>query len=133
MHVVQLPSLYSLHIFAYMYIDSHTYMVVYIYKIHVYACVLSLFSHVQLFSNPWTVLSQILFHYRLLQNTEYSSVCYTVGSYCLSILYCCCSVDESCPTLCNLMDCSLPGSSVQGISQARILEQGAISYSRGSS
>ena len=35
--------------------------------------------------------------------------------------------------LCNLMDCSLPGSSVQGISQARILEQGAISYARGSS
>ena len=27
-----------------------------------------------------------------------------------------------CPTLCDPMDCSLPGSSVQGISQARILE-----------
>ena len=31
------------------------------------------------------------------------------------------------------MDCSLPGSSVHGIFQARILEQVAISYSRGSS
>ena len=35
--------------------------------------------------------------------------------------------------LCDLMDCSLPGSSVPGISQARILEWVAISYSRGSS
>ena len=34
---------------------------------------------------------------------------------------------------CNLMDCSLPGSSVHGISQARVLEWVAISFSRGSS
>ena len=33
---------------------------------------------------------------------------------------------------CDPMDCSLPGSSVHGISQARILQQVAISYSRGS-
>ena len=36
-------------------------------------------------------------------------------------------------TLCNLMDCSPPGSSVHGISQARILEWVAFSSSRGSS
>ena len=40
---------------------------------------------------------------------------------------------HSCPTLCDLMDCSPPGSSVRGIFQARILEQVAISSSRGSS
>ena len=40
---------------------------------------------------------------------------------------------ESCLTHCNPMDCSLPGSSVRGILQARILEWVAISYSRGSS
>ena len=34
---------------------------------------------------------------------------------------------------CDLMDCSLPGSSVHGISQARILEWVAVSFSRGSS
>ena len=34
---------------------------------------------------------------------------------------------------CNPMNCSLPGSSVHGISQARILERVAISFSRGSS
>ena len=40
---------------------------------------------------------------------------------------------QSCPTLCDTMDYSLPGSSVQGILQARILERVAISSSRGSS
>ena len=38
----------------------------------------------------------------------------------------------SCPTLGNPMDCSLPGSSIHGIFQARILEWVAISFSRGS-
>ena len=42
-------------------------------------------------------------------------------------------VAQSCPTLSDLMDCSLPGSSVHGISKARILEWVAISFSRGSS
>ena len=42
----------------------------------------------------------------------------------------CCSV---CPTLCDPMDCSLLGSSVHGIFQARVLEWAAISFSRGSS
>ena len=46
---------------------------------------------------------------------------------------CVCSVTQSCPTLCNPTDCSPPGSSVHGIVQARILEWGAISFSRGSS
>ena len=35
------------------------------------------------------------------------------------------------PTLCDPMDCSLPGSSLHGILQARILEWVAISFSRG--
>ena len=42
-------------------------------------------------------------------------------------------VAQSCPTLCDPMDCSLPGSSVHGIFQARVLERVAISFSRGSS
>jgi len=41
-------------------------------------------------------------------------------------------VAQSCPTLCDPMNCSLPGSSVHGIFQARILERVAISFSRGS-
>ena len=46
---------------------------------------------------------------------------------------CACSVTQSCLTLCDPMDCSLPGSSVHGIFQAGILECLAISFSRGSS
>ena len=39
-------------------------------------------------------------------------------------------VTQSCPTLCDPMDCSLPGSSVHGILQARILEWVASPFSR---
>ena len=42
-------------------------------------------------------------------------------------------VAQSCPTLCDCMDCSPPGSSVHGIFQAWILEWVAVSFSRGSS
>ena len=42
-------------------------------------------------------------------------------------------VAQSCPTLSYLMDCSLPGSSVHGIFQARVLEWGAIVLSTRSS
>ena len=40
---------------------------------------------------------------------------------------------QSCPTLCDPMDCSPPGSSVHGVLQARTLEWAAIPISRGSS
>ena len=39
-------------------------------------------------------------------------------------------VAQSCPTLSDPMDCSLPGSSVHGIFQARVLEWGAIAFSK---
>jgi len=42
-------------------------------------------------------------------------------------------VTQLCPTLCDPIDCSLPGSSIHGIFQARILEWVAISFSRRSS
>ena len=42
-------------------------------------------------------------------------------------------VAQSCPTLCDPMDCSLPDSTIRGIFQARILEWVAISFSRRSS
>ena len=51
----------------------------------------------------------------------------------LRCLCCCCLVTKSCLTLCDPMDCCWPGSPVRGISQARILEWVALSFSRGSS
>ena len=73
-------------------------------------------------------LKNILFHYGLFQEIEYSSLCYTVGPWCLFILnviVCIYQpqsmlVAQSCLTLC---------SSVHGIFQATILEWVAISFS----
>ena len=42
-------------------------------------------------------------------------------------------VSQPCPTLSDTMDCSLPGSSVHGIFQARVLEWGAIAFSENNS
>ena len=49
----------------------------------------------------------------------------------VSCIHACAHLLQLCPTLCNPMDCSLPGSSVHGTSQARILEGVAISSSKG--
>ena len=48
-----------------------------------------------------------------------------------TVCVCVCSVAQICLTLCDFMDCSLPGSSVHGIFSARILEWVALHSSRG--
>ena len=48
-------------------------------------------------------------------------------SVCVCVCVCVC-VSQSCPTLCNPMGCSPTGSSVRGISQARVLEQRSHSF-----
>ena len=57
--------------------------------------------------------------------------CSWVGSYCEND-YTAAAVKslQSCPTLSNAMDCSLPGSSIHGIFQVRVLEWGAIAFSK---
>ena len=52
---------------------------------------------------------------------------------CVCVCVCARMYAQSCPTLCDPMDCSLPGSSVREILQAGILEWVSISSSRGSS
>ena len=51
----------------------------------------------------------------------------------VDILLCCAKSLQSCPTLCDPMDYSMPGFSVRGILQARILEWVATTFCRGSS
>ena len=62
---------------------------------------------------------------------------FCVTQYIQSIMISTCHIPakslQSRLTLCNLMDCSPPGSSVHGILQARILEQVAMPSSKGSS
>ena len=60
--------------------------------------------------------------------TSGKSELYTWDKSCM-----CAKSFQSCPTLCDPMDHSLPGSSVHGVLQARILEKVAISSFRGSS
>ena len=52
---------------------------------------------------------------------------------CVCVCVCVCARAQSCPTLCNTMDYSPPGSSVHEFSQTRILEWVAMLSSRGSS
>ena len=74
-----------------------------------------------------------------LYSLNYGGVFLVAGFYLKYLLsiskncVCVCSVSQLCPTLCEPMGYSPPGSSVHGILQARILEWVAISYSRGSS
>ena len=56
------------------------------------------------------------------------SVC--VPKFCLACV--CAKLLQLCPILCDPVDCNLPDSSVHGILQARILEQVAVPFSRGS-
>ena len=72
-------------------------------------------------------------HFRSVADKEVRVKC-TLFPHHPSPLNCCYFlVAKSCLALCNLMDCSSPGSSVQGIFQARILEWVAIYFSRASS
>ena len=74
--------------------------------------------------------SVLSFHYRV-ESISYR-VCYlktqVYGSLKVKVL-----IAQSCPTLCDPIDCSPPGSSVHEILQARILKWVAIPFSRGSS
>ena len=64
---------------------------------------------------------------------DHTSPYMCTGIRVLSSTLCCCLVAKSCLTLCDPMDCSPPGSSVHGISQARIVEWDAIFFTRRSS
>ena len=111
-------------------------------------CVLSLFSCVRLFATPWTVARQARFsrqeHWSGLPCSPPGNILHP-GIEPVSLISPALAggffttsatwkwVAQSCPILCDSMNCSLPGSSIPGILQARTLEWVAISFSRGSS
>ena len=71
----------------------------------------------------------------LLKYLPYFHLCpmSTTLIYLSSVLMCSCSVNQSCLTLCDPMDCSLPGSCILEILQARKLEWVVRPSTRGSS
>ena len=71
--------------------------------------------------------AQELQFFHILANTYYFLFCFIIAILCV-----CVKLPQSCPILCNPMDCSPLGSSVHGILQARILEWVAMPSSRGS-
>ena len=87
-------------------------------------------SHVPLFATPWTAAHQAPLSLGFSRQEFWSGlpfpspVCESEKGK---------EVVQSCPTLSDPMDCSLPGSSVHGIFQARVLEWVAMPSSRGSS
>ena len=88
---------------------------------------LSCFSHVRLCATPETAAHQAA-------PSPWDSPGKNTGVGCHFLLQCMkvkseSEVTQSCPTLSDPMDCSLPGSSIHGIFQARVLEWGAIAFS----
>ena len=91
---------------------------------------LSRFSHVRLCATPWTAAHQA--------PPSMGFPGKNTGVSCHFLLQCMkvkseCEVAQSCPTLSEPMDCSLPGSSIHGIFQAKVLKWVAMPSSRGSS
>ena len=88
---------------------------------------LSHFSRVRLCATPWTVAHQA--------PRPWDSPGKNTGVGCHFLLQCMkvkseSEVAQSCPTPSDPMDCNLPGSSIDGIFQARVLEWGAIAFSK---
>ena len=92
-----------------------------------YMLLLSRFSRVRLCVTPWTAAHQAP------PSLGFSSK--NTGVACRFLLQCMkvkseSEVSQLCLTLRNPMDCSLPGSSIHGIFQARVLEWGPMAFSR---
>ena len=72
-------------------------------------------------------------HTLLTRSWNWTSSCQMKLLWQISCFFLCSMNTQLCPTLCDPMDSSPPGSSLHGIVQARILEWAAIPFSRGSS
>ena len=85
---------------------------------------LSRFSHVRLCAAPWTAARQAPPFLGFSRQEHWSGLPFPSPMHESES-----EVALLCPTLSDPMDCSLPGSSVHGIFQARVLEWGAIAFS----
>ena len=88
------------------------------------ACMLSCFSRAQLCATPWRAAHQAPLSLGFSRQGHWSGVPFPSPMHA-----CMLSHFSSCPTLCDPMNRSPPGSSVHGILQARILEWVAVSFS----
>ena len=91
------------------------------------------FSRMQRILAIWSLVPLPFLNPVCTSGSSWFTYCWSLAWRILRITLLACEVAQSCPTLCDPMDCSLPGSSVHVIFQARILEWFAIYFSRGSS
>ena len=80
----------------------------------------------------WNISTIFIVTFKKKNVCEMRWICDSAHKLLISFI-CMCLVAKLCLTLCYPMDCNLPGSSVYGIFQARIVEWIAISLCRGSS
>ena len=97
-----------------------------VFEFNILLLLLSRFSRVQLCATPQAAASRL--------PRPWDSPGKNTGVGCHFLLLCMkvkseSEVAQSCPSLSDPMDCSLPGSSIHGIFQARVLEWGAIAFS----
>ena len=85
---------------------------------------LSRFSHVRLCATQWMAAHQAPLSLGFSRQEHWSGLPFPSPMHESES-----EVTQSCPTLRDPMDCSLPGSSIHGIFQARVLEWGAIAFS----
>ena len=130
---------------------SHDTHGILLYRAHyIHFVVVWLLSHAWLFATPRiatrqaslsSTISQRLLRFMSTESSDAASpsVMINIQSTISPVVYSVCEgevevlVAQSCPTLCDPMDCSPPGSSVHEISRTRVLEWVASPFSRGSS
>ena len=81
--------------------------------------------------NPWLFYSNVWQNSLQIKKKKRKKKCIVASTFYHAFVHA--KLLQSCPALCNPMDCSPPGSSVSGILQARILEWVDMPSSRGSS
>ena len=86
-------------------------------------------SRVRLLATPWTAAYQAPPPMGFARQEYWSGVPLLLNKHKICGSQSGSEVALSCPTLCDSMDCSLPGFSVHGIFQARVLEWDAIAFS----
>ena len=91
-----------------------------------HTCMLSCFSCVQLCATPWTAAHQEPPSLGFSRQEHWSGLPFLSPMHERKSES---EVAQLCPTLSNPMDCSLPGSSIHGIFQGRVLEWVAIAFS----
>ena len=123
LHVTLMSNIFSFkNLLPTTYFSPHSYQVLQTTPIHTLLVLLSRFSRVRLCATPQTAAHQAPPSLGFSRQEHWSGLPFPSPMHESEVA-------QSCPTLCNPIDSSPPGSSIHGIFQARVLEWGAIAFS----